>query len=169
MEHTLKEEENKMTNIKELAIERNGGIWVSSDFNRGWTSDEVTGDKLRMKKDEHEAKMEEQAQLIQEITAEQVEEQGQAEEATTAPIELDDTTMDLIQGADGTTDRLIRHVATARVQPKLITINCQRCGAERVIKVQDKFQVKYCKNCQKEHRNARRREIRRLKKEQGAN
>jgi len=168
MEHTLKEEETQMTNIKELAIERNGGVWISSDFNRGWTSDEVTGNKLRMKKEEHEAKIKEQAQLIQEIEAEQTEEQGQAEEATT-PIELDDATMNLIQGADGTTDRLIHHVVTARVQPKLIAINCQRCGAERVIKIQDKFQVKYCKNCQKEHRNARRREIRRIKKEQGAN
>ena len=41
---------------------------------------------------------------------------------------------------------------------KTTTIKCIDCGAERMIKVQDVFQVKRCVKCQKEHTKRRRAE-----------
>jgi len=40
------------------------------------------------------------------------------------------------------------------------TINCVECGAERVIKIQDKFQVTRCLACQKKALNKKRYENR---------
>ena len=36
------------------------------------------------------------------------------------------------------------------------TITCSECGAERVIKIQDAFQVTRCVTCQKKYQKARR-------------
>lgn len=70
----------------------------------------------------------------------------------------------------GATDRLKVHIATeATVKgavPKMIVIECQDCGESRLIKVQDQFQVTRCKECQRKHRNAKRRQKRAEKKAQ---
>ena len=42
------------------------------------------------------------------------------------------------------------------VSGKVATIICEDCGTERVIKIQDQFQVKRCVACQKKHRNHQR-------------
>lgn len=47
---------------------------------------------------------------------------------------------------------------------KTVIINCVDCDAEREIKVQDAFQVKRCKECQKKHRNRLAAERRRQKR-----
>lgn len=49
---------------------------------------------------------------------------------------------------------------------KTTTINCIDCGAERIIKVQDAFQVKRCVTCQKNFTKARRND--RLKEKRNA-
>lgn len=49
-------------------------------------------------------------------------------------------------------------------KPKTVIINCVDCDAEREIKVQDAFQVKRCKECQKKHRNRLAAERRRQKR-----
>lgn len=46
-----------------------------------------------------------------------------------------------------------------------IIIKCADCGAERSVKPQDAFQVKRCKICQKAHRDARRRELEKIRRE----
>ncbi len=43
------------------------------------------------------------------------------------------------------------------------TITCEECGAERVIKIQDRFQVKRCVACQKAHEKATRNEAMKAK------
>lgn len=62
-------------------------------------------------------------------------------------------------------DKLLPIPATYRLKrdlvvkgnSKLVTINCADCGAERQIKVQDRFQVTRCESCQKKFRAAKRR------------
>jgi hypothetical protein len=46
-----------------------------------------------------------------------------------------------------------------------VKIKCSDCGTEREIKVQDKFQVRRCVDCQKEHRKALRRQKLKAKRE----
>lgn len=48
---------------------------------------------------------------------------------------------------------------------KVTKINCEDCGVERIIKVQDAFQVTRCVPCQHKHRNAIRAEKRKAKRE----
>lgn len=48
----------------------------------------------------------------------------------------------------------------------LVTIQCEDCGAKRLIKPQDAFQVRRCEECQKKHRNAMRAQRRREKRAQ---
>lgn len=42
------------------------------------------------------------------------------------------------------------------VESKTVTIACVDCGTERIVKIQDQFQVKRCIPCQKKHRNHQR-------------
>lgn len=53
------------------------------------------------------------------------------------------------------------------VTGKTVTIECIDCGAERVIKVQDAFQVVRCTECQKKYRNMKRRLARKNNNEEG--
>ena len=46
----------------------------------------------------------------------------------------------------------------------LVSVYCEDCQTERIVKPQDVFQVKRCPECQKAHRNAKRSERRRGKK-----
>ena len=163
-----------MTNLNnqalEIAMERMG-MWVADEINKGWTTDMVTGEKLRMKKDEWEAKKEKQQIVLSEVIEELEQEETEAQDADmTDMAEItvhsgeDKFTIDLAK-EEGTTIILKQHVLTAKIPPKLVPISCQECGAERIIKVQDLFQVKFCQQCQKAYRNARRRELRKINKE----
>ena len=115
-----------------------------TEISKGWF--EVDGAKKRMKKEEAIAFDEAR---VAEAEAKEVAERSDSEA--------------------GITEKLSRHITTANMNkqtPKLITINCCDCGAERIIKVQDQFQVKRCPECQKAHRNAMRRAKRTEKKAQ---
>lgn len=52
------------------------------------------------------------------------------------------------------------------VKGTTMTINCMDCGIERVIKVQDAFQVKRCVDCQKKFRNHKRYEKRKQEEQE---
>lgn len=65
---------------------------------------------------------------------------------------------------DKITEKLAVHLEIKMVEGKpvkMTTIHCADCGTERQIKVQDKFQVTRCPDCQKKHRNRKRAERRR--------
>jgi predicted Zn-ribbon and HTH transcriptional regulator len=65
---------------------------------------------------------------------------------------------------DKITDKLAVHLEIKMVEGKpvkMTTIECEDCGKERQIKVQDVFQVTRCPECQKKHRNKKRAERRR--------
>ena len=67
------------------------------------------------------------------------------------------------------TEKLMNHLTETNITGKtckMVKINCVDCGRERIIKVQDQFQVKRCPECQKAHRNAMRRAKRAEKKAQ---
>lgn len=57
------------------------------------------------------------------------------------------------------TPLVVADTGKALVGPTTV-IRCVDCGAERTVKVQDKFQVKRCVAHQKDHRNALRRQKR---------
>lgn len=62
------------------------------------------------------------------------------------------------------TEKLAVHLEIKMVEGKpvkMTTIECEDCGKERQIKVQDAFQVTRCPECQKKHRNKKRAERRR--------
>lgn len=66
------------------------------------------------------------------------------------------------------TETLMLHIEDEAIKGKgvkLVTIQCVDCGADRLIKPQDVFQVKRCENCQKKHRNKMRAERRREKRQ----
>ena len=126
-----------------------------TEIGRGWF--EVDGAKKRMKRDEAIAFDEAR---VAEAEAKRAEEEAKKVEAKV---------VERSESEVGMTEKLSRHITTANMNkqtPKLITINCCDCGAERIIKVQDQFQVKRCPECQKAHRNAMRRAKRAEKKAQ---
>ena len=61
-------------------------------------------------------------------------------------------------------EKILQGVTVADTGKALVgpttTIQCVECGADRVVKVQDAFQVKRCVSHQKAHRNTLRREKR---------
>ena len=129
------------------------------EIGRGWF--EVDGAKKRMKKEE--------AIVFDEARVAEAEAKRAEEEAKKVEVKK------VARKADpeiGMTNKLSQHITIANMNkqtPKLITINCCDCGAERIIKIQDQFQVKRCPECQKAHRNAIRRAKRAEKKAQQAN
>ena len=127
-----------------------------TEIGRGWF--EVDGAKKRMKRDEAIAFDEAR---VAEAEAKRAEEEAKKVEAKKVARKADPEI--------GMTNKLSQHITVANMNkqtPKLITINCCDCGAERIIKVQDQFQVKRCPECQKAHRNAMRRAKRAEKKAQ---
>ena len=127
-----------------------------TEIGRGWF--EVDGTKKRMKKEEAIAF--DQARVA-EAEAKRAEEEAKKVETKKVARKADPEI--------GMTNKLSQHITIANMNkqtPKLITINCCDCGAERIIKVQDQFQVKRCPECQKAHRNAMRRAKRAEKKAQ---
>ena len=127
-----------------------------TEIGRGWF--EVDGTKKRMKKEEAIAF--DQARVA-EAEAKRAEEEAKKVETRKVARKADPEI--------GMTNKLSQHITIANMNkqtPKLITINCCDCGAERIIKVQDQFQVKRCPECQKAHRNAMRRAKRAEKKAQ---
>lgn len=51
-------------------------------------------------------------------------------------------------------------------KPSTTTVECKDCGSERVVKVQDAFQVKRCKECQKRLRNKKRADRAKIRREE---
>ena len=130
-----------------------------TEIGRGWF--EVDGVKKRMKKEEAIAFDEAR---VAEAEAKRAEEEAKKVEVKKVARKADPEI--------GMTNKLSQHITIANMNkqtPKLITINCCDCGAERIIKIQDQFQVKRCPECQKAHRNAIRRAKRAEKKAQQAN
>lgn len=153
----LKETINMKTNQEIIEVAQQHGMenWLEAGT-KGWYTCIITGKKFRgAAAKEILATMEE---VKEEIERNDNQEEYQAEEIVTK----EDSKM---------TERLQVHIAERVVNGKakgikLITINCEDCGAEREIKVQDAFQVKRCKNCQKKHRNKLRNEKRKEKRKQ---
>lgn len=146
-----------------------------TEIGRGWF--EVDGTKKRMKKEEaiafDEARVAEaEAKKIEKLNkiANLIANKRNGKFSAKNPIAT--VEVKVVKGSDpeiGMTRKLSRHITVANMNkqtPKLIVINCCDCGAERTIKVQDRFQVKRCPECQKAHRNAMRRAKRAEKKAQ---
>src|SRR5690606_8883836 len=145
--------------------------WLHPEGNRGWYTCQITGKKIRGQKAKAIlAKQEELMEwVVEQIEQEQVE-NAMAEEAK-QQMEMENylaenqiTEQTIEEGK--ITKRLVVHIQTVGRPVKTTTINCVDCGKERVIKVQDAFQVKRCVDCQKKHRNRRRAECRREKRAQ---
>lgn len=114
-----------------------------TSLGRGWY--EVDGVKTRMKADE--AITLDKARIAE-------------AEKSEPPVDNDDLGTDI-------TERLMNHLTETNVigkTCKMVKINCIDCGRERIIKVQDQFQVCRCQDCQRKHRNAMRRARRAEKK-----
>ena len=114
-----------------------------TSLGRGWY--EVDGVKARMKADEAIA-------LDKTRIAEA--------EKSEPPVDNDDLGTDI-------TEKLMNHLTETNIigkTCKMVKINCVDCGRERMIKVQDQFQVCRCQDCQRKHRNAMRRAKRAEKK-----
>lgn len=144
--------------------------WLHPEGNRGWYTCQITGKKIRGQK--ARAILAEQEELmewvIEQIEQEQIE-NAEAEEAK-QQMEMENHQVEIQiveQIEEGKiTEKLVAHIQTTGRPVKTTTINCVDCGKERVIKVQDAFQVKRCIECQKKHRNRRRAERRREKRAQ---
>ena len=153
-----------MTNLEmvvkqELAQETNG-IWLGENSNRGWYTCEITNKKMRGDVAREQLQAQEEAQK----KYEQSQQQSKAPKKEVTHIG-EEIIHDIAEGSSHKiTDRLIAHIATHGRPMKTTTISCVDCGRDRIIKVQDAFQVKRCVECQKKHRNRRRREIRREKR-----
>src|SRR5690606_14412864 len=141
--------------IKHLAMEKLEHYIEEGTANRGWYTCLKTGKKFRG--EEAKKQFEKQKQTEQHIreTLEQEMASNDSEEVIVSG-KVDPEFGDM-------TYRLAAHIA-AYGNMKLVTIKCCDCGAERKIKPQDTFQVKRCVACQKLYRNARRAELRRLKR-----
>ena len=144
--------------------------WLHPQGNKGWYTCQITGKKIRGQK--AKAILAEQEELmgwvIDQIEQEQIE-NAEAEEAEQQmEIENHQTEIQIAEQIEKgkITERLVAHIQTAGRPMKTTTINCVDCGKERVIKVQDAFQVKRCVDCQKKYRNRRRAERRREKRAQ---
>ena len=141
--------------IKHLAMEKLEYYIEEGTANRGWYTCLKTGKKFRG--EEARKQFEKQKQTEQRIreSLEQEMASNDSEEVIVSG-KVDPEFGDM-------TYRLAAHIA-AYGNMKLVTIKCCDCGAERKIKPQDAFQVKRCVACQKLYRNARRAELRRLKR-----
>lgn len=148
--------------------------WLDPQGNKGWHTCLVTGKKIRGQKaktilHQQEDLMDYVNELIEQDQAEQMKADEFLEsEETEEQIEAENQAEELqiLQEIDPNkiTERLVTHIETTGRPMKTVTIECVDCGGERVIKIQDKFQVKRCVSCQKKHRNRRRAARRREKK-----
>lgn len=167
-----------MTNsLLEIAKDLGAKNWLSEESNRGWYTCLITGKKFRGANAE-EIK-EEMDKFVKVINAAENQQEAEAEVAMAEADqeeefhnELDNAVAELGQEDSTMTGRLENHIAARSAahggQPKgvkLTSINCEDCGEERIIKVQDAHQVKRCVSCQKKHRNRIRAEKRKAKKE----
>lgn len=136
------------------------GCWIEEGTaNRGWYTCQVTGRKLRGQ--EAKAQLDRQREAIEAIEQELAEVAATAE--ATEGVRQIATPSILREVADKMTARLQGHLLQ-RGGVELVTIRCQDCGAERLIKPQDRFQVKRCVACQEAHRRARKAARRRAKR-----
>lgn len=156
-----------MTNsLLEIAKDLGAQNWLAEESNKGWYTCLITGKKFRgVDAEEIQAEMNRYVKVINaaENQQEAMGEIAMAEDQeNVVVVEQEDETM---------THRLENHIALRTAahggKPKgikLVSINCEDCGEERIIKVQDLHQVKRCVSCQKAHRNRVRAEKRREKR-----
>lgn len=148
--------------IKHLVMEELEHYIEEGTANRGWYTCLKTGKKFRG--EEARKQFEKQKQ-----TEQRIRETLEQEMASNDPTDFQEMKEEVIVSSKvdpefgNMTYRLAAHIAT-HGDVKLVTIKCCDCGAERVVKPQDVFQVKRCVACQKLYRNARRAELRRLKR-----
>lgn len=151
-----------MKNLKQLVMEELEYYIEEGTANRGWYTCLKTGKKLRGEEARKQFEKQKQAEqhireaLEQEMAPNDSTDYQEPKEEVTVSSKVDPELGDM-------TYRLATHIAM-RGNVKLVTIECCDCGAERKVKPQDVFQVKRCVPCQKKYRNARRAELRRLKK-----
>ena len=145
-------------------------VWLHPESNKGWHTCQITGKKIRGQK--AKAILAEQEELmewvVEQIEQEQIEDAKMEEAEQQVEMENQLAEIQIVEQIEKgkITERLVAHIQTAGRPMKTTTINCEDCGKERVIKVQDAFQVKRCVECQKKHRNRRRAERRREKRAQ---
>lgn len=175
-----------MTKEEILEMARMMGFehWLDEEPNgRGWYTCLLTGKKFRGA--QAKAMLEEQRHAMEERMSEiQIEEEKmEAEEQAAREIEEqaeaagDDQPEEQMMKPEQTglpqgdqyryTQRLADHITISRIigKPvKTVAIQCIDCGAPRIIKVQDAFQVKRCPECQRKYRSRKRAERRRQKR-----
>jgi len=147
--------------IQDQVMERLDNYIIEGSAQSGWYTCIKTGKKMRSKQAEEQLKL--QAATAELIEAEMAaaadnEERGVDEpqpQPEIAPID---------EAAEVMTHRLWVHINTQPKPVKTVRIECEDCGAERMIKPQDQFQVTRCESCQKKHRNKIRTERRRAKR-----
>ena len=161
----------KMTNsLLEIAKGLGAQNWLAEESNRGWYTCLITGKKFRgVDAEEIQEEMNRYVKVINAAENKQeamrevamAEDQGEFNNAVVMEQENEETM----------THRLENHIAMRTMahggQPKgikLVSINCEDCEEERIIKVQDLHQVKRCVSCQKAHRNRVRAEKRKEKR-----
>lgn len=180
METTIRGYEMDDQAVVAEAIKGGQSIWLSPKAERGgWHKDLIGGKAVRGAK--AQAILKEQAQAMENWIIPAIEKADQEEEvieefqeeiklgADHLPIG-DEQAKAIVEAENQQTkvqimtDRLAVHLVQRPKGAKTVTIKCCDCGAERIIKVQDQFQVKRCVNCQKKFRNKKRAERRREKR-----
>ena len=169
--------------------------WITEESNSGWHTCLITGKKMRSTKArqqlekqkdsmayiedkimESEAEEAEQKEVVgkydgmadklSQMSEEEFIESDEGAKATEAENAQSEA---VVFGEEQMTTRLHSHYTEYTASGKAIkmtTIECEDCGAPRKIKVQDKFQVTRCVDCQKKHRNRRRAQRRKEKRQE---
>lgn len=129
----------------QIAIDEGFKIWLDPQPYRGWYTDLIGGKKMRGKDAEEQIQRQISVmERIEELIKEEAKAQEQEEEAQA------DQEPDI-------SENLKQYIRTHN-NVKTKTIKCVDCDRERIIKVQDAFQVKRCISCQKKYRNRKRTE-----------
>lgn len=163
--------------IRNMAEEIGREYWLDeTSSNKGWYTCVLTGKKFRgtkakqMIEEQREYELEEEAKLIkQEIIIEQADEDNILEYKPLVNISKDTLKpIPVVHVIHQSNDQIIEAVRTKILdirleieqRAKTTIIYCEDCGIAREIKIQDKFQVRRCPECQREYRNM----IRRLRR-----
>lgn len=174
--------QNNQDEFIEMVMQHGAGNWLEEKGNKGWYKCIITGNKFRgdIVKEIRE-QMEEVKKAIEQADREREAEEHAEEERTEGETQPQQKVAALEKALkeneekefEKMSDRLHvhihHHVQGGIVKGiKLTTIKCMDCNEERVIKVQDVFQVKRCVKCQKKYRNKMRVERRRRQREAAA-
>jgi len=159
------------------------GCWIEEGTaKKGWYTCQITGRKLRGQEAQEQLQRQREAIARAEVEQEHelaLEQQKLAQEEVAVTAEVSKR-----EAVDVATDEVVRQIGipsnmkeignkmTARLRSHLlqrggvdlVSIRCIDCGAERLIKPQDAFQVKRCVDCQHTYRKAKRAAARRAKR-----